>query len=461
MVDYNTFLAQKTIAARPAGFTVDHNRLSPHAFDYQRAITRWALHRGKAAIFARYGTGKTIIQLDWAHNVADQTGGDVLILAPLAVAKQTEREGRKFDLPVTFCRSSTDLAPGVNVTNYEMIHKFDLSRFAGVVLDESSILKHIGSSTRDALLAGFDQTPYKLACTATPSPNDYTELGGHSAFLNVMSASEMLSTFFFHDGGDTSKWTLMHHARESFWKWVSSWAVMMRTPADLGFDASRYTLPALTMHEAIVESDDITDGYLFPMEALTLTDRRTARRSSLADRVQVAADLANNSTDQWLIWCNLNDESAALKAAIPDAVEVKGADSTDHKEKAMMGFVDGSVRVLISKPSICGFGMNFQNCHKMAFVGLSDSFEEMDQAIHRCHRFGQKHDVECHIITSSQEGSVVRNIERKRAQNQQMSDELAMHVAVNLDMAESHRPTYHATSVIRIPSWLRSEELAS
>jgi hypothetical protein len=458
MIDYESFLAQKLIASQPSGFTVDDDKLSKHAFDYQRAIVKWACYRGKAAIFARYGTGKTIIQLDWAHQVANHTDGNVLIVAPLAVAKQTEREGIKFGLPVTLCRSQSDVAPGVNITNYEMLHKFDPRIFSGVVLDESSILKHIDSSTRGLLLDWFQMTPYKLCCTATPSPNDYTELGGHSAFLNVMSASEMLSTFFYHDGGDTSKWTLMHHARDQFWKWVSSWAVMMRTPADLGFDASRYTLPALNMHEITVQSDDATEGYLFAMEALTLTDRRTARRGSLEDRVKAAAELANNSTDQWLIWCNLNDESAALKAAINGAVEVKGADSTDHKERSMMGFVDGSIRVLVSKPSICGFGMNFQNCHNMAFVGLSDSFEEMDQAIHRCHRFGQVSDVDCYVIVSSQEGSVVRNIQRKRESNQQMSDELAAHVAVNLDIAESARPTYHANSNLIVPAWLVSEE---
>lgn len=460
-MDYELFLKQKTIAAQPSGFTVTDDRLSPHAFDYQRAITRWALYRGKAAIFARYGTGKTIIQLDWAANVARETDGNVLIVAPLAVARQTEREGRKFDLPVTLCRQPTDLAPGVNVTNYELLHKFELKRFDGIVLDESSILKHIDSSTRQMLLDSFAHTPYKLCCTATPSPNDYTELGGHSAFLNVMSNAEMLSSFFFHDGGDTSKWTLMHHAREAFWKWVASWAVMMRTPADLGFDASRYTLPALTMHEHIVESTEATQGYLFAMEALTLTDRRSARRESLSERCQVAADLANSNTDQWLIWCNLNDEGAELKRLIPDAVEVKGADSPEHKERAMMGFVDGSVRVLISKPSICGFGMNFQNCHRMAFVGLSDSFEEMDQAIHRCHRFGQTRDVECHVIVSSQEGSVVRNIERKRAANQAMGDDLAAHVAIELDMQPSYRPTYHARNILQVPTWLVSEKEAA
>lgn len=459
-MEYQAFIQSKAILAQPAGFTVADDRLSPHAFDYQRAITKWALYRGKAAIFARYGTGKTIIQLDWASNVARETDGNVLIVAPLAVARQTEREGRKFGLPVTLCRTQSDLAPGVNVTNYELLHKFDPRLFSGVALDESSILKHIDSSTRQMLLDSFAQTPYKLCCTATPSPNDYTELGGHSAFLNVMSNAEMLSSFFFHDGGDTSKWTLMHHAREAFWKWVASWAVMMRTPADLGFDASRYTLPALTMHEHIVESTEATQGYLFAMEALTLTDRRSARRGSLTERCQVAADLANGSTDQWLIWCNLNDEGAELKRLIPDAVEVKGADSPEHKERAMMGFVDGSVRVLISKPSICGFGMNFQNCHHMAFVGLSDSFEEMDQAIHRCHRFGQTNDVQCHVIVSSQEGSVVRNIERKRAANQAMGDDLAAHVAIELDMQQSYRPTYHAKHILQIPTWLVTEKEA-
>lgn len=457
--DYTAFLRQKQIMAQPSGFSVPLENLNAHAFDYQQAITRWALQRGKAAIFSRYGTGKTLMQLDWADQVRRHTGGDVLILAPLAVARQTQQEGAKFGIPATVCRTPDDLAPGINVTNYELLHKFPLEQFAGVVLDESSILKHIESKTRGAMLEGFARTPYKLCCTATPSPNDHVELGGHAEFLGVLSQSEMLATFFTHDGGDTSKWYLKQHARADFWRWVASWAVMLRTPADLGYDDARFQLPPLQMHEHTVPTEGPTQGFLFAVEALTLTERRGARRDSLEARVQVAADLVNGSADRWLVWCNLNDESAALKAAIPDAVEVRGSDSAEHKAQAMNDFAEGRLRVLVSKPSICGFGMNFQVCHKMAFVGLSDSFEEMDQALHRCYRYGQTHAVDCHVIVAETEGAVVRNIQRKRAQNAQMAEELVAHVAVHYDATglTRQRLAYTPRYVISLPDWLRSD----
>jgi hypothetical protein len=459
MNEYETFLAKKQILAQPSGFDVATDRLNQHAFDYQKAIVHWALRRGKAAIFSRYGTGKTLMQLDWADQVVQHTGGDVLILAPLAVARQTQQEGQKFGIDVTVCRTPADLAPGINVTNYELLHKFDLSRFVGVVLDESSILKHIASKTRGELIDALRHTPYKLCCTATPSPNDHVELGGHAEFLGVMSQSEMLATFFHHDGGDTSKWYLKQHARTDFWRWVASWAVMLRTPADLGYSDDRFQLPPLRMHEHVVASNEPTQGFLFAVEALTLTERRGARRESLEERVAVAAALANNSTDQWLIWCNLNDEGAALERAIPGAVNVQGSDSAERKAQAMADFVDGRLRVLVSKPSICGFGMNFQNCHQMAFVGLSDSFEEMDQALHRCYRYGQTEPVDCHVIVAETEGAVVRNIERKRAANAEMADELVQHIAVHYDASGLTRSVlaYQPRQIINLPTWLRSE----
>lgn len=459
MSDYDIFLQRKQILAQPSGFDVPVESLNAHAFDYQRAIVRWALRRGKAAIFSRYGTGKTLMQLDWADQVVRHTGRDVLIVAPLAVARQTQQEGRKFGIDVTVARTPADLAPGINVTNYELLHKFDLSRFVGVVLDESSILKHIESKTRQQLIEALRFTPYKLCCTATPSPNDHVELGGHAEFLGVLSQSEMLATFFHHDGGDTSKWYLKQHARVDFWRWVASWAVMLRTPADLGYDDARFQLPPLRMHEHTVAVEGPTQGFLFAVEALTLTERRGARRESLESRVQLAADLVNASADRWLVWCNLNDEGTALKALIPDAVEVRGSDSAEHKAQTMTDFAEGRLRVLISKPSICGFGMNFQVCHKMAFVGLSDSFEEMDQALHRCYRYGQTEPVDCHVIVAETEGAVVRNIERKRQSNEQMANELVAHIAVHYDATGLTRQSlaYQPRQLLRLPEWIRSE----
>jgi len=427
--EYQAFLNSKRLVAAPAGFDAGEipDALSGK-FDYQFDIVNWACKRGRAALFTRYGTGKTPMQLAWADQVCRHTGGDVLILAPLAVAQQTRREGEKFGIPVNVCRSQADVKPGINITNYEMLPHFEPSHFAGVVLDESSILKSYDGKTRTAIIEAFARTPYRLACTATPAPNDHVELGSHAEFLGIMSRTEMLSTFFVHDGGDTSAWRLKGHAEKEFWAWVCSWAVMLRTPSDLGYSNEGFDLPPLTYHQITVtiehqeQAPDAAQLYLFPVEALSLVDRRNARKISLVDRVKAAADLVNASAESWIVWCNLNVESEALAKAIPDAVEVSGSDSTDHKERAAADFISGKVRVLVSKASIFGFGMNWQHCHNAAFVGLSDSFEEIDQAIHRIHRYGQQHECHIYIITSELEGAVVRNIERKRKDHEKMTD---------------------------------------
>ncbi len=425
---YQAFLNSKRLVAAPAGF--DAGTIPSMLFEYQSDVCRWACKRGRAAIFSRYGTGKTPMQLAWAEQVCQESGGDVLILAPLAVAQQTKREGEKFGIPVNVCRSQADVKPGINISNYEMLPHFDPSHFAGAVLDESSILKSYDGKTRTAIIEAFSRTPYRLACTATPAPNDHMELGNHAEFLGIMSRTEMLSTFFVHDGGDTSAWRLKGHAEKEFWAWVCSWAVMLRTPSDLGYSNEGFDLPPLTYHqiEVTVEHQDQAPAgaqmYLMPVEALTLVDRRNARKISMVDRVKAAADLVNASNESWIVWCNLNAEGDALTKAINGAVQVAGSDSTDHKEKAAMDFVTGNIRVLVSKPSIFGFGMNWQHCHNAAYVGLSDSFEELDQSIHRIHRYGQQHECHIHIITSELEGAVVRNVERKRKDHERMTDSM-------------------------------------
>lgn len=431
-VDYQTFLEQKRLVAAPVGFVA--SAIKPMLFDYQRDVVAWATQRGRAAIFSRYGTGKTPMQLEWARQVVEHTGGDVLILAPLAVARQTQREGEKFGIAVTVCRSQADVRPGINITNYEMLEHFDPRAFTGVVLDESSILKAYDGKTRTAIIEAFQHTPYRLACTATPAPNDHMELGNHAEFLGIMSRTEMLAMFFTHDGGDTSAWRLKGHAESEFWKWVCSWAVMLRKPSDLGYSDDGFELPPLRYHQITVDiahQEQAAEGaqlYLMPVEALTLIERRNARKVSLADRVNAAADLVNNSAESWVVWCNLNAESEALAAAIPGAVEVTGSHSTEYKEQAALDFVEGRTRVLISKPSIFGFGMNWQHCHNAAYVGLSDSFEELDQSIHRIHRYGQRDACDIYIITSELEGAVVRNIERKREDHERMTDRMLEHM---------------------------------
>ena len=458
-MQYQEFIENKKITTVSTGFKPD--TLNEMLFDFQRDITKWACKKGKAAIWADCGLGKTPMQLEWARKVHEHTGGDVLILAPLAVSNQTVREGVKFGIDVNIATTQADVKPGINITNYEKLHHFVAKDFVGIVLDESSILKHFTSKTRTQIIENFSQTPYRLACTATPAPNDYMELGNHAEFLGVMSRTEMLSMFFVHDGGDTSKWRLKGHAEDKFWEWVASWAVAMRKPSDLGYDDGRFILPKLTLHEHVVKSPKshtVGQATLLPELAQTLTERRQARRESLEQRVQRAADLANSSDEQWLIWCDLNDESAALTKAIDGAVEVKGSDSNEHKANAMLGFTTGEVRKLVTKPSICGFGMNWQNCSNMIFVGLSDSYEQFYQAVRRCWRFGQENEVDAHIVISEREGLVKANIERKEADAERMADEMVKHTQAILtaEIRETTRDVteYEARQKMILPEWL-------
>ena len=435
---------------------------NPKLFQWQSDIVRWALMKGRSAIFADCGLGKTPMQLQWAAEVSRHEGKPVLICAPLAVAKQTQREGVKFDVPVTVCRKGVDVKPGVNVTNYEMLEHFDAEVFAGVVLDESSILKDASSSTRKMLTEKFRNTPFKLCCTATPSPNDFMELGTHSDFLGVMNQPEMLATFFCHDGGNTSKWRLKGHAEAKFFEWVASWACCITNPADLGYDGSDFVLPELEIEEIVTKTKDMENRegqyVLFAETALSLNERREARRNSLSDRVQAAAEIANGTDEQVLVWCDLNAESEALAEAINGAVEVRGSQTPDFKENAMNGFTDGVNRVLVSKPSIAGWGMNWQQCNTMIFVGLSDSFEAYYQAVRRCWRFGQKRPVKVYIIISEAEGCVKQNIERKQADAQRMTKELVKFTKDILSAEIRHTrrmiENYITVERMEMPAWI-------
>ena len=463
-MDYIEFLRSKQQTVMPSGFDVNPDTLCRAAFDWQRDITRWALKKGKFALFEDCGLGKTLQQLMWADSVSKHAGKPVLILAPLAVTEQTKREGLKFGFDVTVCRSQQDVADGINITNYEMLEHFSAADFSGVVLDESSILKDYTSSTKQRLVDMFADTPYKLCCTATPSPNDFTEIGNHAEFLGVMSRAEMLATFFVHDGGDTAKWRLKGHAESKFFEWVASWACCLTNPADIGYDGMGYDLPPLNIIEHVVKTEIIDDDGQMMIDAKatqTLSERRDARRNSLAERVKAAAEIANSIDGQCLVWCDLNAESEQLAAAINGAVEVKGADKPDHKVSAMNGFTAGKDKALVSKPSIAGWGMNWQNCHEMIFVGLSDSFEAYYQAVRRCWRFGQENPVNVHIVISDAEGAVKANIERKQADAQRMTSEIVKYTK-DILTAEIHNTAritegYFTTEQMKIPQWLRSE----
>jgi DNA modification methylase len=428
-MDYAEFLTTKRTEDLPDGRTVVADELHDGLFDFQRDIVAWALERGRAAVFAATGLGKTAMQLQWAAHA----GKTALIVAPLGVSRQTPREGEKFGVPVNVCREYADLRPGVNITNYERIEKFSPTGIDALVLDESSILKSFDGQTRRLLTDFGAAVPMRLCATATPAPNDYTELGTHAEFLDVMSMREMLSLYFTQDGNTTQKWRLKGHAEEDFWGWVATWAVALNKPGDVGRDEEdeRFRLPALNVEQVVVEhADPHATGTLFAMEASTLQERREARRNTLAERVRAAVDLVEAEPDeQWLIWCDLNSEAEAITKAIPDAVEVRGPDTPESKEAALLGFADGTIRVLVTKPSIAGFGMNWQRCARVVFVGLSDSFERYFQAVRRCWRFGQTRPVQVYVVTADVEGAVVRNIERKERQATKMMEQIVANMA--------------------------------
>lgn len=417
-MDYEEFLKNKRFVLESSGFDIDKSQLNPMLYDFQKDIVRWALKKGKACIFADCGLGKTPMQLSWAYQVHRYTGGSVLILAPLAVAEQTKREAEKFGYVAKVVEKQDDCINGINITNYEKLDRFVANQFSGIVLDESSILKSYSGKVRTAIIQNFHEVPYKLACTATPAPNDYMELGNHSEFCGVMTRPEMLSMFFVHDGGETSKWRLKGHAEDVFWQWLSTFSVFVDNPNNIGYEIDGYNLPELKIKEIIV------DGNVPTTENLTLTERRQARKDSLLERCKRAAYLVNNSDEQWLVWCDLNDESHKLHELIEESVEVEGSDKEQHKSSAMLDFSNGNIKCLVTKPRIAGFGMNWQNCHNMIFTGLSDSYEQYYQALRRCWRFGQSEQVNVYIIISSKEGCVKENIERKQKDFEKMQQEM-------------------------------------
>ena len=425
-MDYETFVKQK----RRVEVATGHNPsdLNEHLFDFQHAIVTWAVRRGRAAIFADTGLGKTLMQLSWADEVASHTGGIVLILAPLAVSEQTIEQGSTFGIDVRRVpNGGTPDSPGVWITNYERMDHIDFESLHGLVLDESSILKSHDGKTRQRIINAAQRIPYRLSCTATPSPNDFEELGNQCEFLGVMTRTEMLATYFVNDTGDTGTWILKGWGQSRFWEWMGSWAVVLRNPSDIGFDGSRYILPAPEYIEHVVETEQ--SGDLFAKPAQTLAERRKAQRDSIEARCKALADVVNaDQSEPWLIWCHLNDEAEMLQQLIPGSVNVQGSDKPEDKAARMMDFSHGNLRVLISKPKICGFGMNWQHCARMAFVGLDDSFEKFYQAVRRCYRFGQKRNVLVHLFTAENEGQILQNLKRKELQHHEMSEKMIEHM---------------------------------
>ena len=471
MTDYREFLAGKAPTDPPSGLR-NVPPLPDGLKPFQRAIVGWALRRGRAAMFEGTGLGKTLQQLSWARAVADHEQARILILTPLAVAEQTVAEAAKFGIGgVAYATDQTKAATDIIVTNYERFDKFDIGQFAGIVLDESGIIKSQDGKTRAILTEACRNTPWRLCCTATPAPNDYTELGQHAEFLGVMTAKEMLSMYFVHDGSirandDTQGndgWRLKRHATHAFWRWLASWSVMVRHPADLGFDEPGYDLPPLNLHQITVAAEyRPTAGQLFPVAASTLAQRVSVRRDTAALRVSAAAEIvARDPGEPWLIWCNLNSEADAIERLLPEAQQVAGRHPVDLKVSRLLGFKNAAPPILVSKPSLAGHGMNWQHCARMIFVGLTDSFEQVYQAIRRCWRFGQSRPVDVYFIASELEGAVVANLKRKERAFDEMLDAMSGHMRdlmrENVTGGRVASDDYNPTKQMMVPQWLKSE----
>jgi len=401
---------------------MEPSELHEALFPFQRALTAWAIRKGRAALFAGTGMGKTLMQLEWARQIGKQS----LIVAPLAVAQQTVAEGEKFGIPATYLRRPDGIKPGViTVTNYELLDHFDADAFDAVVLDESSILKNYAGKVRSALIEKFQETPYRLACTATPAPNDIAEMANHAEFLGVSTRVEMLARFFVHDD---EGWRMKGYAEEAFYEWLASWGMSLRMPSDLGYEDGAFVLPPLSVEPIFVTSDYVPPGQLMFTGLKGIQDRIAVRRATLGQRIEAAAALADDG-GQWIFWCGLNEEGRQLAVKLgDDAVLIEGADKPEAKAAGLLGFAAGEHRVLITKPTIAGFGMNFQNCSSVAFVGLNDSWEQYYQAVRRCWRFGQKEPVTVHVIMSDTEDQVWANVQSKETQANRMVDGLVRHV---------------------------------
>lgn len=433
---YKRFLETKLKTVHKSGFEVDPKTLNKNLFPFQSWIVERALEKGKFAIWADCGLGKTLMQLEWARQVSIYTGKPVLILCPLAVAGQTIKEGEKFGIPVVRYGENGPL----QITNYDQLKNIDCSVFGGVVLDESSILKNFTGKMRNALIEAFVDMPYKLCCTATPSPNDPMEIGNHAEFLNVMTRNEMLSMFFVHDGGNTSKWRLKKHAVRDFYKWVGTWAVMLSKPDDIGFHTEGYDLPELNISETVIKTP-AKDGVLFNTASINATAYNAELRITIIPRLERAAEIVNGSKENFIVWIKQNGEGQKLRQLIPDAVEVRGSDDSETKEKRLLGFGAGEFRVLVTKTQIAQFGLNYQNCGNQIFASLDFSFEGLYQAIRRSWRFGRKDPVSIWIITTDTMANVLKTIKDKQAKFIKMQKEMSKAIFETMDDKD---PTYQS-----------------
>lgn len=453
---YRDFIATRAVAAQMQGFTP--KPINDAAKLHQTAALEFALNRGKSAAFLDTGLGKSFIELEFARQCAEETGKPSLILTPLAVAGQMVREGEKFNIEARQIREQSQVGAGIMVANYERLPKLDPSAFGAVILDESSILKSYAGQTRQRIQDAFKQAEYKLAATATPSPNDHTELGNHAEFLGVMRQQEMLSKWFINDTATASQeWRLKGHAQDDFWQWVASWSRCATMPSDLGGDDTGYILPEIDrrMHEVAADRSADTDGLLFRIPEMSATSFHQEKRLTLRQRCERAAELATHDRPV-TVWCETNDESALLAKLIPDAREVRGDMDPDKKEALLIGFADGDFRVIVTKPKLAGFGVNWQHCAHAVFASISFSYEQHYQAVRRSHRFGQTERVRNDIVISDTERSIWDVINAKSAKHDEMKRRMADAMRKAQSTAQT-RVKYERPLELEFPAWLKSE----
>lgn len=463
---YESFIDRKRKQTPDMGFEVKPWRLNSSMFDWQSIVTQFGIRRGRSAFFAECGLGKTLMQLAWAEQVVRHTNRPVMIHTPLGVRAQTAREAAKFNIGVAVKivnDASEVIRDGINLVNYEKLKHFDPNVFAGVVLDESSVLKNSAGKIKKQLVETYSRTPYRLACTATPAPNDHMELGSHAEFLGICQREDMLSKYFVHDGSDTSKWRLRGHAAKHFWEWVATWAVCISKPSDVGGDDTGYDLPPLDVRRHIVEVDtnDAPNGYLFNPSGLTATSIHEEKRLTCDARCDRVAELLSGHTGSAVIWCDTNYESDALLQRI-NAVEIRGTDKEATKEERLIAFANGEDPVLITKPSVAGFGMNWQHCNRQIFAGLSYSFESYYQAVRRCWRFGQTQPVVVDIVLADSESAITSAVARKETDHLVMRSEMAkaMRDATVAELgivADRGKSAYQPSVSINVPSFLSME----
>lgn len=455
---YRKFLLSKVEAAQSRGLDYS-GELNPSLFSYQRDVVRYLLKIGRGAAFLDTGLGKTLIQLEWARIVREHTRRPVIILTPLAVARQTEREAARFGIDATVASEQSDVTrAAVYITNYEKLQHFAPESFGGVVLDESSILKAFTGTTKRRLCEAFAGTPFRLACTATPAPNDYMEIGNHSEFLGVMPGPEMLSRFFINDTMNFGTYRLKGHAIKPFWQWVASWAVAMSKPSDLEYSDDGFALPELSVKRHYVKSD-LTEGAtdtLFRIPEMSATSVHKEKRLSARQRAERIAELvAADTKEPWLLWCETNYEADALTDVIEGACELRGDEPEKSKERKLLAFLEGNERILITKPKIAGFGLNFQHCARVGFMGLTFSYEQFYQAVRRCWRFGQKRPVQVHVVLADTERQIWSVIERKMQQHDEMKARMCRENFKHTVRSYQIKEDYNPTLPMQIPGWLR------